>query len=172
MSGAAIVLPHRAPYTVDDLFELPDDGNRYEVFAGVLQARAITNVAVRIADDTGPIPDITVTTAEVRGVTGALSLGDVHTVVEVVSPSSVLMDRTFKTTLYEDAGIPCYWRVELKPSRGYGGPLSLIVVRFRDADGWHTVEAAAGAPADLPVAVGPDRYTSVKLDPATLLDDR
>src|SRR5688572_32965627 len=107
MSEPAIELPHRAPYTVDDLFTLPDDGNRYEVFGGVLHvapapaplhqiagdelrtilsatvrphgARAITAVAVRLSDHDGPIPDITVTTADVRGLTGALPLDEVHT---------------------------------------------------------------------------------------------
>jgi Uma2 family endonuclease len=199
MSEAAIVLPHRAPYTVDDLFELPDDGNRYEVFGGALHmspaaalihqiaadalarvlwpaaraagAKAVTNVAVRVADDTGPIPDITVTTADAKRTTGALPRHEVHTVVEVVSPSSTLMDRAFKPTLYDEAGIPCYWRVELKPFRAYSGPLPLIVVQVREADRWRTVEAAAGEVAELPLAVGSDTWITVKLDPATLVED-
>jgi hypothetical protein len=32
MSGVVIAVPHRPPYTVDDLFDMPHDGNRYEVF--------------------------------------------------------------------------------------------------------------------------------------------
>jgi hypothetical protein len=36
MSEPAVQLPHAAPYTVDDLFQMPDDGNRYEVLGGSL----------------------------------------------------------------------------------------------------------------------------------------
>ena len=35
-------------------------------------------------------------------------------VVEVVSPSTVAIDRGVKPALYADAGIPVYWRVELQ----------------------------------------------------------
>jgi hypothetical protein len=35
MTEAAIKLQHPAPYTVDDLFEIPDDENRYQVFGGL-----------------------------------------------------------------------------------------------------------------------------------------
>jgi Uma2 family endonuclease len=201
MSEAATLLPHRAPYTVDDLFEMPDDGCRYEVFGGALvvtpapapihqfvtdelreilkravrphRARAITNVAVRISERDGPCPDIVVTTASLRGLTGAVPHDEVHTVVEVVSPSTTLIDRNAKPALYADAGIPCYWRVEPKPHRGYSGPLPLIVARLRDGDGWRTIEAAAGKIAELPMAVGRDHedVITVKLDPAALLED-
>jgi hypothetical protein len=34
--------------------------------------------------------------------------------VEVVSPSAVLMDRVVKPVMYAEAGIPVYWRVELQ----------------------------------------------------------
>ncbi len=37
----------------------------------------------------------------------------VRAVVEVVSPSTVSIDRTVKPVLYAEAGIPVYWRVEL-----------------------------------------------------------
>jgi Uma2 family endonuclease len=32
--------------------------------------------------------------------------------VEIVSPTSVGMDRITKPAIYAGAGIPCYWRVE------------------------------------------------------------
>jgi Uma2 family endonuclease len=198
MSQAAFALPHRAPYTVDDLFEMPDDGNRYEVFGGSLVvspapapmhqfaadelrsilrpvvrpygATAVTAVAVRITDEDGPIPDLTVTTADLRAHTGALPCESVHTVVEVVSPSTRLIDRASKRDLYAEAGIACYWRVELKAWRGYAGPLPVIVVRLRDGDGWRTVEAPAGTVAALPLAVGRDTVVTVEIDPAVLVD--
>jgi Uma2 family endonuclease len=203
MSEAAIVLPHRPPYTVDDLFQMPDDGNRYEVFGGALHvspapaplhqfaadelqtilrmavrphgAKAITGVAVRTPEQDGPIPDLTVTTADIRGMTGALPYDEVHSVVEIVSPSSTLIDRSYKRDLYAEAGIPCYWRVELKPSRGYTGAVPRIVVRLRDAEGWQTIEAVAGKVAELPLAVGraneQEAHTiPIKIDPASLVD--
>jgi Uma2 family endonuclease len=35
-------------------------------------------------------------------------------VVEIVSPSTVSIDRAIKPTMYADAAIPVYWRVELQ----------------------------------------------------------
>lgn len=198
MTEAAIQLPHPAPYTVDDLFEIPDDGNRYQVFRGSLvmspaaaplhqlvadqlrallhpvvrpyRALALREVTIRVADEDGPIPDLSVVSDEVLALTGAVPLVATHTVVEVVSPSSVLFDRSFKTELYAEARIPCYWRVEIKPSRKYKGPLPLIVVRAMEMDGesWRTVEAQAGETRELPLAVGPDTWITVPLDPADL----
>jgi Uma2 family endonuclease len=149
MTQAAIKLLRRARYTVDDLFKIPDDGHRYEVFGGSLLmspaaaplhqivanalarllfplvrphgAVPVTAVAIRITDEDGPIPDVTVLSESVRRLTGAVPLAAAFTVIEVVSPSSLLMDRSFKTEMYAEAGIPCYWRVELKPSRRYKG---------------------------------------------------
>jgi Uma2 family endonuclease len=200
LTQAAITLPHAAPYTVDDLFEIPDDGHRYEVFGGSLvmspaaaplhqlvadelrsflyplvrphRALAIGAVTIRVTDEDGPIPDVAVVSADVLTLTGAVPLDEAHTVIEVVSPSSVLMDRSLKAELYVEAGIPCYWRVELKPSRRYQGPLPLVVVRALEKDGetWRTIEAPAGATRELPVAVGPDSWITVSLDPAELVD--
>jgi hypothetical protein len=93
MTEAAIKLPNRASYTVDDLFEIPDDGHRYEVFAGSLvmsptpapmhqyvadelrsilsplvrphRARAMTALTIRVTDEDGPIPDLAVVSGNV-----------------------------------------------------------------------------------------------------------
>ena len=200
MTEAAIKLPHAAPYTVDDLFEIPDDGHRYEVFGGSLSmspaaapmhqlvadklrsllhplvlphgALAITAVTIRVTDEDGPIPDLAVVSRDVLALTSAVPLTSAYTVVEVVSPSSVPMDRSFRTDLYGEAGVPCYWRVELKASRRHKGPFPLIVVRALEADGetWRTVEAPAGAKHELPLAVGPDARITVALDPAELVE--
>jgi Putative restriction endonuclease len=35
-------------------------------------------------------------------------------VVEVVSPSTVSIDRAVKPVMYAEAGVPVYWRVELQ----------------------------------------------------------
>jgi hypothetical protein len=37
----------------------------------------------------------------------------VTAVVEIVSPSTVSIDRAVKPAMYAEAGIPVYWRVEL-----------------------------------------------------------
>jgi Uma2 family endonuclease len=136
--------------------------------------RAITAAAMRMPGGDGVVPDIVVTTADLKASLGALEVDDVHTIVEVVSPSNALVDRADKRELYAEAGIPCHWRVELEPWRGYSGPLPLVVVRLRAADGWHTTEAAAGAVAQLPLAVGRanalEAHTIVvKFDPAALV---
>jgi Uma2 family endonuclease len=202
MSEPAVKLPHAAPYTVDDLFEMPDDGNRYEVLGGSLVVSpaprpihqlaadelrlllrnaspqgvtAITATAVRISAFDGPVPDIVVTDADLRAAGRELPAGRVHTVVEVVSPSNALVDRAYKRELYAEAGIPCYWRVELEPWRGYTGELPLVVVRLLTPDGWQTFEAAAGQEASLPMAVGRldgDKIATadVRFDPAVLID--
>ena len=200
MTQAAIKLPHAAPYTVDDLFEIPDDENRYQVLGGSLLMSPVpapkhqlasfklqsllyprvrphgavvyATVAVRISDKDGPVPDLVVVSENVTELSGAVPLASTYTMVEIASPSSVAWDRSYKTELYAEAGIPCYWRVELKPSRRYKGPLPLIAVRALEKDGetWRTVEAPAGETHELPVAVGPDAWITVALDPAELVD--
>jgi Uma2 family endonuclease len=192
-------IPETMPsYTVDDLFTLPENGNRYQVFGGSLvmspapaplhqivadelrtlldplakpyDARAVSTLAVRVTDEDGPVPDIVVVeVAELRGLTGAVPVAAVLTVIEVVSPSTALLDRSAKPDLYADAGIPCYWRVELKRSRRHDGPFPLIIVQVLEKDGSvRMVEGAAGAEHTFPLAVGPDTWVDVTLDPATL----
>jgi Uma2 family endonuclease len=199
MTEAAIKQPNRASYTVDDLFEIPGDGHRYEVFGGSLVmspapapmrqlvadsilrriypsvrshgALAMSAVAIRITDEDGPIPDLAVVSGNVLALPGAVPLAATYSVVEVVSPASAFTDRASRTEIYGEAGIPCYWRVELEPSRQHQGPLPLIVVRALERDGetWRTVEAPAGTTHDLPLAVGPDAWITVALDPAELV---
>lgn len=204
---AVITWPHRPPFTVDDLFELPDDGNRYEVLGGQLLVSprptpmhqwvamrlrdlfmsviprntwVLPECAVALPDGDGPVPDVTVTSAHPRMTRRALPVDRVHTVAEIVSPSNAKFDRMFKPQIYGDAGIPCYWRVEIEPWRGYRGRLPLVVVRLLTDDGWRTIEAPAGAAAVLPVVVGHQydddgggpavEIAEVALDPASLFD--
>lgn len=185
-------------FTVDDLFTLPESNNRYQVFGGSLMmspapaplhqlvadelqtllspvvkphgARAVTTIAIRVTDEDGPVPDITVVdAAQLRGLTGAVPLEAAFTVVEIVSPSSALLDRSAKPDLYAEAGIPCYWRIELKKSRRHTGPFPLVVVQVLEKDGsLRMVEGGAGSEHTFPLAVGPDTWVDVTIDPAGL----
>jgi Uma2 family endonuclease len=185
-------------YTVDDLFTLPENGNCYQVFGGSLVmspapaplhqvvayelqklldplvkphgARAVATIAIRVTDEDGPVPDITVANAgQMRGLTGAVPLAAAYTAVEVVSPSSAFLDRGSKPDLYAEAGIPCYWRVELRASRRHKGPFPLVIVQVLENDGSvRVVEAAAGEEQKLPLAVGPETWIDVTLDQAGL----
>jgi Uma2 family endonuclease len=61
------------------------------------------------------VPDVVVVVAEaVDGETVRVPYEAVLAVVEVVSPSTVSMDRAIKPLMYAEAAIPVYWRVELK----------------------------------------------------------
>jgi Uma2 family endonuclease len=192
--------PERRPrrFTVDDLFTLPDWGMRAEVLDGRLllappqsrrHERTTGNLAarfrlvlpggaavrthqpVRLPDGDGPVPDLLVGPAGdwPRGTPA----GQVHTVGEVVSADGRHLDRVWKRQRYEDAGVPCYWRVELAPWPGYRGPLPVVVIRLRERTGWRDIVAAAGWLHTLPVAYGRDRdgaavTVPVRVDPATL----
>ena len=112
---------------------------------------------------------IVVAASELRGLTGAVPREAAYTVVEVVSPSTAFLDRGTKPDLYADAGIPCYWRVELKRSRRHDGPFPLIIVQVLEKDGSiRMMEGAAGEEHTFPLAVGPDTWIDVTLDPASL----
>jgi Uma2 family endonuclease len=185
-------------FTVDDLYTLPDWGSRAEVLDGRLllapppprrHARVVDNLAARLASllpagtavrrdvpirlpgGDGPVPDLMVTGDGYRdrGYPPAL----VHTVVEVVLADGRFVDRVWKRERYEEAGIPCYWRVELAPWPGYLGPLPLLVARVREPAGWREALAAAGRAENLPLAYGRDPDGSaaclpIRLDPRTL----
>jgi Uma2 family endonuclease len=185
---------------VDTLFELPDNDLRYEVLEGELvvssaaqprhnlaadrlrtlvaaalppEVEVIRSSAVRLPNGDGPIPDLLVTTADPdqmpRGIPAAL----VHTVVEVVSPPSTTAGRVTKKWLYTAAGIPCYWRVELRPWWEHLCPVPAIVVRMLGEDGnWRTTLHPAGEPAALPLMVGRGDLLTVELDPAVLVGRR
>ncbi|MDQ7903358.1 Uma2 family endonuclease [Phytohabitans sp. ZYX-F-186] len=191
----------RPPFTVDTLFELPDTGLRYEVLEGALvvvpppepahnlaadrlrerlmsylavEVEAITNAAVRLPSGDGPVPDLLVTTGDPAEHPRGFPADLVHTVIEVVSPSNASDDRVKKAALYAGAGIPCYWRVELRSWREHFGPVPAIVVRLLGDDGeWHTTLHPAGETHRLPVVV--DRTPTIvpiEIDPAVLLGRR
>jgi len=60
------------------------------------------------------VPDIVVVTAgAIDENTTRIPSDAVLAVVEIVSPSTVSIDRAVKPAMYAEAGIPVYWRVEL-----------------------------------------------------------
>lgn len=122
---------------------LPEDGHRYEIYEGALLVSPPANwehqgiesnllvmlhqaapAGWRVLTDLGVdcgnnklVPDVVVLRP------GALGNGkqygpaqQVALVVEVESPSTRMNDRNAKTTIYAEAGIPNYWRIERNPA--------------------------------------------------------
>lgn len=171
MSDVA-ALEHSGPWTVDDLERLPDDGNRYELIDGSLLVSpapaprhqlvarrvgdllaAVAPSGLEIIEATGSrlsarlefVPDVLVVHGHAAW-SGRSHLlpADVLLAVEIVSPSSVTMDRVTKPALYAAAGIPHYWRIEIDLDQP-------LVVAHRLTDGVYAVqaEAAGDEPLDL-----------------------
>lgn len=132
--------PPAGGWTTDDLDELPEDHRRFELIDGALivspsptyvhqtiAARLLTvleescpaeyvvtqAVELRISRTRSFIPDVLVATAEAAARNPSkFAPHEVVLVAEVVSPTSVTIDRVTKADLYAQAGIPFYWRVE------------------------------------------------------------
>lgn len=134
-----VALPaHLGPWTVDDLDSTPDDGNRWELIDGtfvvtpapggfhqravirlaeVLLSAApggvevlVAPLAVVLANDTAPEPDVVVSMGESLGPRGIE--GPPLLVAEVLSPSTRRYDELFKRDVYARAGIGWYWLVD------------------------------------------------------------
>jgi Uma2 family endonuclease len=195
------MVPPQPPFTMDLLFELAESDARFEVLEGQLvgsppaspshnlaadrigslvagllpvEVDMITRCVIRMPNGDGPIPDLLVTSADPEDCPRGIPAELVHTAIEVVSPSNASDDRLKKPALYAAAGIPCYWRVELKPWSEHLGPVPAIVVRLLGEDGnWHTTLHPAGKAELLPLAIGhgPD-LLPVELDPAALVGRR
>ncbi|WBC13056.1 Uma2 family endonuclease [Micromonospora sp. WMMA1998] len=127
-------------WTVDDLQDLPQDGQDYEIFDGSLLVSphadvrhgAIANRLRRLLDRQAPagllvgqdvgvsakrssyfVPDVFVAYEEALERGGAaLAPADVLLVVEVVSPGNAGRDLVLKRHEYGVAGIPHYWLAE------------------------------------------------------------
>jgi len=189
-------LPHAAPFTVHDLFEMPDDGNRYEVLEGSLivspaptpahqlaadrlrallvaaappDLKVLTTVTVRLGDDgTGFVPDVVVTPTSPEEMGAFLDPHEVLAVVEVVSPGSRTQDRTIKAEEYAAVGIPSYWRVELTPYPGQRD-IALPAVLVHELDGGACqliTTLTAGTTGEATLPF------PIRLDPATLTGRR
>jgi Uma2 family endonuclease len=104
------------------------------------------------------VPDVVVVAAEaVDGATVRVPHEAVLAVVEVVSPSTVSMDRAVKPAMYAEAAIPVYWRVEFQD-----GPKIVICALSR---GRYVTRAtlAAGTRGRI------TRPFAVELDPADMV---
>ena len=166
---------HVGPWCEEDLVDLPDDGQRYELvegallmnpppgglhqrvslkLAGVLDAAApaglfaVEAMGVRLPDDTVLTPDVLVASrdAVLEDQSGILDASVVCLVAEIVSPGSRTTYRLTKPALYARAGIGFFWRVELED-----GPM---IVAYRLHEGRY-VESASAQPEELLVVDEP-----------------
>ncbi|MET8870054.1 Uma2 family endonuclease [Nonomuraea sp. NPDC004580] len=125
---------------MDDLLELPDDGCRYELFAGSLlvgpvltpihqatvfalqrtlhaakpaDLTVLSAVGVRASESDLYIPDLVVVPkAAARSAEPMVRPEDVLLAVEVAGPGTAAVDRHLKSAAYAEAGVPAYWRLE------------------------------------------------------------
>jgi Uma2 family endonuclease len=142
MTSQASSIPARwtAPegaWTEPDLHLFPPDGHRYEIIDGCLHAappppeahQAVVRSVVTTLRSAAPpgwwvcdrlgiaiggsnlVPDVTVLRPRSSGAIWC-DPRDVALVVEVETPASMRYDRFLKPTLYAEAGIRSYWRVE------------------------------------------------------------
>ena len=154
---AVTTLPQSRPLTRADLETMPDDGHRYELIDGTLivtpspsyaHQRAAASLVrllinpppglellfapfdIPLADDTVLQPDVVVVTR----VDDVRDPGDPELVlaVEVLSPSTRLIDLNLKKARLEQAGIASYWVVD---------PLEPTLIAWEFVDGTY-VEVA------------------------------
>lgn len=131
-------LPRGRPLTVDDLATMPDDGHRYELIDGALivtpspavpHQRVVGNLYVLLRDDCPEdlevmlapldvtVSEITVLQPDLLVASRAALAGRAMTglpvlAVEVLSPSTRLIDLNLKRAAYERAGVMSYWVVD------------------------------------------------------------
>ncbi|BBH65959.1 hypothetical protein ACTI_26440 [Actinoplanes sp. OR16] len=178
---AAIESSHARGWTVEDLENLPDDGVRRELLDGVLlvspsptdihqiiamrlgvaleescpdHLQVTQGVEIRLSSTRAFIPDVQVATDEAARRRGRFYTPDeIVLAVEIVSPSSLAMDRVTKPALYASAGIPHYWRIEtaggivvhahrLDSDSGVYRPVEIFDARIRTLEPW---------PIDIPI---------------------
>jgi Uma2 family endonuclease len=176
-------------WTFDDLARLPEDGHRYEIVDGGLHVSppptprhqlaasrlgyALTLAApaeLEVVEGVGVhlgksmlVPDVVVLrSVAVLGRATVVSPADVLLAVEIVSPSSVSMDRLLKPAHYADVRIPSYWRVELDRAAG-----PAVAVHELEGDHYReTVVVPAGETCEV------SRPYRLTLDPARLVGPR
>jgi Uma2 family endonuclease len=183
---SAVATEHIGPWTVDELLEWPEDEQyRHELVDGNLlmspapgyphqrvssrllmafaaaapeSVEVFATVNVRVGNSRLFIPDLAVIRCPGTDAV-ALPASEVLLVAEVVSPSSVAIDRTLKPALYAAAGIPFYLRVELD------GPV--LVMHELVGEVYREV-ATAKSGEELRL----ESPFSVSIDPDSLLDVR
>jgi Uma2 family endonuclease len=73
-------------------------------------------VNVQIPGERLTIPDVVVVEGQVADTNPVRWLPSaVHLIVEIESPSTKATDRAIKPDLYAEAGIECFWRLQLEP---------------------------------------------------------
>ncbi|NKY84998.1 Uma2 family endonuclease [Nocardia veterana] len=180
-------------WTAADLEHLPDNGIRYEVLNGQLVVNAapkprhqevltwllvaltsamprdmwvLPGVGVLIGDDE-PIPDLIAGRGAVDKDERGVRVDRVGLAVEIVSASTTLQDRMAKPSLYAQAGIPNYWRIEINSFKGRlpGEQLPVLFAYALGENGEYELvqRAAAGAEVTLHAPF------ELTVDPATLL---
>ncbi|UNX54513.1 Uma2 family endonuclease [Georgenia sp. TF02-10] len=133
-----IVLPRSRPLTRGDLTAAPDDGHRYELVDGSLvvtpapsagHQRAVVRLAVLLDRACPPALEVLVAPFDVALGPDTVLQPDVLATrradltdrdlpvapllaVEVLSPSTRLVDRNLKRARYEAAGTPSFWVVD------------------------------------------------------------
>ena len=176
-------LAHHGPYTRADLDAMPDDGRRHELLDGalivtpapadrhqaivvnlivLLKQAASAELRVRtapydviLAEDTIVQPDVLL--ARKRDITESGLPGVPVLAVEVLSPSTRLMDLNLKRARYEEAGIPHYWVVD---------PDEPALIAFELREGAYVESVRVGG-ADLFEVTEPVR---LRLRPSELVD--
>jgi Uma2 family endonuclease len=136
--GSVTMLPRGRALTVADLERVPDDGHRYELVDGALVVTPAPSLRhqevsmrlavllfnacpdgltvlsapfdVRFADDTVVQPDLLVA-RDVDFADDCLP-GTPLLAVEILSPSTRLLDLNLKNARYEAAGVASYWALD------------------------------------------------------------
>lgn len=129
----------------------PNDDHSWEVLAAYRALSAAAPDDIYILHDVGVhvglrrlyVPDLVVVYRGTAFYDNGYDPGGVLLAVEVVSPSSVTLDRITKPAVYAEQGIPFYWRIEAEPR--------LLCHRLAPATGGYVLdrELAPGEKAEL-----------------------
>lgn len=101
----------------------PSGDHSWEVLAAYRALSAAAPDDVYILHDVGVhvglrrlyVPDLVVVYRDTAFHDNGYDPGGVLLTVEVVSPSTVTLDRITKPVVYAEQGIPFYWRIEIEP---------------------------------------------------------
>jgi Uma2 family endonuclease len=190
---------HTGPWSLGDVLDLPESTNKYELIDGALivspppsgrhqdvlfrlhtilagraEHRMWQGLGVQLDahryGDRMLVPDLVVAKSTVDGGDPVvLPAADVLLAVEIVSPGSRVMDRSTKPSLYAEAGIPYYWRIELDPFRGNTQRLPVVVAASLggslDDEVCYVVQAEVGAGTQLEL----EWPFPISFDPAELI---
>jgi Uma2 family endonuclease len=179
---AALEFPPADGWTTYDLDELPSDGHRRELIDGVLhmpptpawfhqsfaailmvrlhatcppEYRVTQAVEIRMSTRRSLIADVLAVTAnDAAQRTHWFRPDQVLLAIEIVSPTSISMDRITKPALYAEAGIPYYWRIETSDAVVvHTHKLDITAGVYRETGSHHkTIETDEPWPLSIPIA--------------------